>query len=315
MERSFHSRMQVGIVDSKKVKAFLSVIDLGSLTKAAEALNYTQSGMTHMMNSLEKELGVTLLRRGRNGVELTAAAEQLLPQLSAFAAASDALEEGLSRLAGTKPPCIRIGAYSSMAQHWLPAILRRFRLEYPSAEVTLMMGSISEIYGQLKSGGLDCAFVSYQSGELNDALEWLPLHNDALVAILPPDHPVRSAGFDVRRFEGSDFLMPANGFDQDIAPMLERCGVHPEIRFTNLDDPAVISMVEHGLGLSVLAELVMRGRSDNVLTLPLDPPAYRELGIAFRTESLAQPRFAAFLDHAKASVADFYGAALPAAVH
>ncbi len=307
--------MQVSIVDSKKVKAFLAVKDLGSLTKAAEALNYTQSGMTHMMNALEKELGVTLLRRGRNGVELTGAAEQLLPELSAFAAAADALDDSLARLVGAKSPCIRIGAYSSMAQHWLPEIIRRFRLEIPGAFVTLMMGSLDEIYGRLKSCELDCAFVSYQADELGGALEWLPLHNDALVAILPPEEPVRGACFDVRRFEGSEFLMPANGFDHDIAPMLERCGVYPDIRFTNLDDPAVISMVEHGLGLSVLAELVMRGRSDNVLTLPLDPPAYRELGIAFRTESLAQPCFSAFLENAKSAVEDFYGAALPAAVH
>ena len=193
-----------------------------------------------------------------------------------------------------------------MAQHWLPNILRRFRSEHQGADITMMMGSIDKIYGQLKSGELDCAFVSCQPSEITDALEWIPLHNDELVAILPPDYPTQGDRFAVRGFEDCDFLMPANGFELDIAPMLEQNGIRPGIRFTNLDDPAIISLVEHGLGLSVLAELVMRGRTDNIRTLPLDPPAYRELGIAFRSESLSQPLFCAFLEHAKSAVAEFY---------
>ena len=109
MVRDFCAASQEDIVDSKKVKAFLAAKNLGSLTRAAEALNYTQSGMTHMMNALEKDLGVTLLHRGRNGVSLTDEAHSLLPHLTAFAAAADALEAELERLRSAKPLCIRIG--------------------------------------------------------------------------------------------------------------------------------------------------------------------------------------------------------------
>lgn len=293
-------------MDSKKLKAFLTVKDLGSLTKAADALNYTQSGMTHMMNALEKELGVTLLRRGRNGVALTAAARRLLPQFEDFVSAADALDGALEQLLEPKTPGIRVGAYSSMAQHWLPEIIRRFRLQYPDADVSVQMGAIRDIYDQLKDGALDCAFVSYQEREITDALEWVPLHNDELVAILPEDYPVNGALFGVHGFEDKEFLMPSDGFELDIDPMFEANGVHPGIRFTNLDDPAIISMVEHGLGLSVLTELVMRGRKDRVLALPLTPPAYRELGIVLRAERLSQHLVSVFLADAKRAVMDFY---------
>ena len=67
-------------MDSKKLAAFLTVAQVGNLTRAAQKMNYTQSGMTHMMNALEKELGVALLRRGRNGVTLTPEARNLLPK-------------------------------------------------------------------------------------------------------------------------------------------------------------------------------------------------------------------------------------------
>ena len=72
--------------------------------------------------------------------------------------------------------------------------------------------------------------------------------------------------------------MPANGFDMDISPVFS-AGIQPRISYTNLDDPAIVSMVEHGLGVSILSRLVMENMSKNVASIPLSPPAFRKLGI------------------------------------
>ena len=295
-------------VDSKKFSAFLTVQNLGNLTKAAESLNYTQSGMTHMMNALEKELGVTLLRRGRNGVSLTPDGARLLPKITAFVEAAAALETELDELKGSRSAHIRVGAYSSMAQHWLPEIVRRFRQEVPDTSVELRMASMEENYAMLHAGELDCAFVSYQSGEFTGDLAWIPLHNDELVAVLPENYPIRGALFSVSDFSGQEFLMPSSGFDRDIRPVFTRNHVRPKVRVTDLDDPAIISMVEHGLGLSLLSELVMRGRHDRVLALPLTPPAYRELGIALPVGSESREPLGRFIRHARVTVMDLYRA-------
>ena len=66
-------------MESKKLEALLMAVDLGSFTKAAEVMGYTQSGLTHMMNSLEREVGFTLLERGRGGVRLTKDGERVAP--------------------------------------------------------------------------------------------------------------------------------------------------------------------------------------------------------------------------------------------
>ena len=293
-------------MDSKKISAFLTVNRLGSLTGAAEVLNYTQSGMTHMMNALEKELGVTLLQRGRNGVSLTPAAQQLLPRMEALVEAADTLERELSELKGSRSPRIRIGAYTSMAQHWLPEIVRRFLLDFPTADVAIRMEGLTDLYSLLKNGELDCIFVSHHPEFLTADEEWLPLRNDELVAVLPEDYPVKGGLFNVRGFEGKEFLMPASDFALDIDPVLSAGGVHPNILRTNLDDPAILSMVEHGLGLSVLSELVMRGRQDKVLALPLTPPAYRELGIAFRAGGPQDRLIERFVACARESVMELY---------
>lgn len=71
-------------MESKKLEALLMAVDLGSFTKAAEVLGYTQSGLTHMMNSLEKEVGFTLLERGRSGVRLTEEGERIAPAVREF---------------------------------------------------------------------------------------------------------------------------------------------------------------------------------------------------------------------------------------
>lgn len=293
-------------MDSKKLAAFLAVQRIGNLTKAAESLNYTQSGMTHMMNALEKELGITLLRRGRNGVSLTPEGIRLLPKIQRLVDASIDLNNELNAIKEQHISHIRVGAYSSMAQHWLPEIVRRFRLELPNVVVDLQMVAMAEIYALLHAGELDCAFVSYQANEFSGGLEWIPLHNDELVAILPGDYPKPEASFPVTTFEGQEFLMPANGFDRDITPVFTRSRVQPKIQFTNLDDPAIISMVEHGLGLSILSELVMRNREDNVLAVHLSPPSFRELGIAKPIGKDCSEILSRFLYHARTTVTEIY---------
>ena len=295
-------------MDSKKLAAFLTVCREGSLTKAAETLNYTQSGMTHMMNALEKELGVTLLQRGRNGIALTSAGKRLRPAVESFVVAAEALETELSGLKGRGVERIRVGAYTSMAQHWLPEIINRFKQEMPGVGVDVQEMTIEDSYTLVKSGALDCAFVSRRPEEFTEALDWIPLHNDELVAILPEDYPVRGALVSVEEFDGQEFFVPAAGFVRELEPVFSGRQMQSGFRNTELDDPVIISMVEHGLGLSILSELVMRGRKDRVQALPLTPPAYRELGVVLQRRSNEQEPLRSFLAHACRTVMELYRA-------
>lgn len=292
-------------MDNRKIRAFLTCVDLGSLTKAAEELRYTQSGLTHMMNAFEKELGIKLLRRGHGGVELTPTGEHLLPWLRAIDSRYAALERELRRLSGASAQLLRVGAFSSMAQHWLPAMVQNFKRELPEAEVLVQMCTIYEVYELVAKGEVDCALVGRQDSMLGD-LEWIPLRNDELVAVLPGDYRNKGMLFDVRGFEGQNFLMPSNGFELDILPVFEASGVNPRISYTNMDDPAIISMVEHKLGISILSDLVMWGRRENVVSLPLKPPSYRELGLLLPREKQEEPLAKRFVACAQATVRQLY---------
>lgn len=263
-------------MESKKCRALLAAVEAGSLTAAAAELGYTQAGLTNMMNSLEAELGVSLLVRRKTGVSLTADGQRLLPELRSFAEAAEALERGAKALRERGASTLRVGAYSSVARHWLPPILESFRRELPEVEVSVTMGGNQDLHQLVRGGELDCAFVS-AIPSLRQGMDWLALRRDALLAVLPAEAGA-GASYPVERFEGANFLMPSLGFDLDILPVFEGRAT-PRLRYTNLDDAAIVSMVEHGLGVTILSELVMRSMNAQVRQLPLEPEAWREIGI------------------------------------
>ncbi len=149
-----------------------------------------------------------------------------------------------------------MAAYESIARHWLPEVIQQFRREHPDVTVDIQMGSVEEVYRWVTEDRVDMCFASRQE---SPALEWTFLRDDELLAILPPDYDSAEDTFPIQFFTGQEFLMPSMGFDKDILRVLNEHGVTPLIRTTQVSDSAVISMVEHGLGVSVLSRLVLRG--------------------------------------------------------
>ena len=282
-------------MDTKKLEALAMAVRMGSFTRAAEALGYTQSGLTHMMNSLEKDIGFALLVRDRTGIRLTAAGERVFPMIQDVLRSGEILEQEIRRINIRREETIRVAAYASIAMHWLPEIIQQFRDNHPDVTVDIQMGSVEEVYRWVREDKVDMCFASRQEG-MN--LEWTHLRDDPLLVILPPDYDLRGRdSLHIRCLQGMDFLMPSLGFHLDIMRALG--DVQPNIRETQVSDSVIISMVEHGLGVSVLSELVLKGRRDNVVAVPMDPPAVRELGIAVRSKKELRPMARRFITEAR----------------
>ncbi|MDO5444754.1 MAG: LysR family transcriptional regulator [Eubacteriales bacterium] len=271
-------------MDTKKIKALLKAIDLGSLSSAAEDLGYTQSGLTHMMNSLEDEFGISLLIRNKSGVHLSPPGQKLLQDMKALVDASNKLEHDIDAIKEHSFSTLKIGAYSSVARTWLPSILESYKLVNPETEFLLSMQDIRTLYEAVKNEELDCAVVSYQE-ELMSGLSWTPLRDDELVAILPGKYSVEEGSFPIDYFSGMDFLMPSDGFEMDILPIFGKISskLLPNFRYTNMDDAAIVSMVTHGLGVSILSRLIMQSVKEEIAVVSLTPKAYRKLGIIVKS--------------------------------
>ena len=290
-------------MESKKLEALLMAVDLGSFTKAAEVLGYTQSGLTHMMNSLEKEVGFTLLERGRSGVRLTEEGERIAPAVREFLQANARLDSVIEQVASSRTEIIRVSAYASIAMHWLPGIIQRFREECPDVDVDIRMADHVDVpYELLAQGKMDAILVSPQD---EGQYEWVHLADDPMFAVLPKDFDTQGmTAFPLAAFEARDFIMPSQGFDKDIMRIFNRIGVNPHILPTWVDDPTVISMVSHGLGVSMMTELTVRGRTDGVKLLPVEPASSRELGLAVRSLDAASDGLRHFIDCTKRVVAE-----------
>ena len=266
-----------------KYKVLLTAVDMGTLSGAAAKLGYTQSGLSHMMNALEDEFGFSIIQRGHYGIKLTPAGERIISKVRQIVMCEESLENEIEMVKSYGDNALRIGAFSSMAGTWLPVIMERFNQEFPDVVVQIQMGTVDELYGGLDDGKYDFCFGT-KNNRYN--FKWYPLDNDRFYAILPKDYPEDNDVFRITHFNGTKFLMPGLGFDDDISAVFSQYNVRPFVTPTYVDDPAIISMVEHGLGISMLSELIIAGRGEGIKALPIVPEVSRTLALAVKHDKV-----------------------------
>ncbi|WP_019911190.1 LysR family transcriptional regulator [Paenibacillus sp. HW567] len=278
-----------------KYEVFLKVVELGSLTKAAEVLGFTQSGISHTISSLEMEFGFSLLIRNRSGVKLTVNGEQVVQPIREIIKWNEQLKQQVADIHGLETGTITIGTFTSVSVHWLPGMIKEFRKEYPYIEFKLMEGGYLEIEQWIEAGVIDCGFISLPTRE---KFEVFPLKQDRMLAILSKEHPLSRAPFmPLAQIAYEDFIIPKAGSDYDVRRVLEKAGIKPNIKFSAGDDYAIIAMVENGLGISILPELVIQRQKHNVAMLELEERSFRSLGIAVHSMKYASPATKRFLKH------------------
>ena len=282
----------------QKYLAFVKTVEYGSFTKAAEMLHYSQSGISRMIADLEKEWGMALLERGKNGVKPTSDGLTLLPYAQNLCAAFDKLQMQADALGGVQSGLIRIGTFSSVATHWLPNIIKEFQKDYPNIDYELLLGDYTEIEEWSHTGRVDCCFLRLPT---HPEFETIFLEEDKLMAILPENHPLRDCDkFPVTALCDEPFMLLEKGAKAEISEIFERNGLTPNVKFTTWDDYAVMSMVESGLGIAILPQLILKRVPYKIIAKELDVPAYRHIGLALRdskTASLAVKRFLTYLPY------------------
>ena len=282
----------------QKYMAFVKAAEFGSFTKAAEALDYTQSGISRMINDLETEWGVFLFERGRAGISLTSDGLKLLPQLRRICNEHEILMTQIEDLHDMQSGMIRIGTFSSVATHWLPNIIRIFKKDYPKIDFELLLGDYTEIESWILNGRVDFGFVRLPS---KTELETTFLEQDRLLVVIPQNHPLANCEkFPINDLLNSPFMLLEKGAKAEISEIFEKHHISPQVKFTTWDDYAIMSMVENGLGISILPELILQRIPHKIIAKELEVPAFRSIGIAMREQkslSLASKRFLEYLSY------------------
>lgn len=278
-----------------KYETLMAVVEYGSLTRAAQSLGCTQSAVSHSIESLEQELGFALLKRGRAGVRLTSEGDRLIGAVRNLLNSAEQLAQTAASIRGLESGTVRIGSFTSVAVHWLPPVLKEFQKDYPRVEFKLLNGDYHDVEQWLMEGSIDIGFVNVPS---TVDCECIPLMEDRLLAILPRHSRFESyPRFPLVECETEPFISLLESSDHDARRALEAAGVKPNVRFYTKDDYAIIAMVEQGLGISIMPELLLKGRHDDIQMLPLVPEARRTIGIAIAAGDKAGPATRRFADY------------------
>ena len=280
-----------------KYQIFLKVVSCGSFSKAAEALSFTQYGISHAINSLENELGVMLLSRNRGGVVLTADGRAVLPKIEKLCAAHHSLMQTVEGLKDMDSGLVKIATFSSVSAQWLPGILKSFGEIYPNIEFDVIT---SDFYEQVEEwilkGTVDCGFLRLPSVK---RLHTYALHQDVLQIILPCDHPLAGRDpFPTEALATEPFIQLEEGEDYEIRAAFDEMGVRPHVKYTAREDRTILAMVSKGLGISLLPELMVRHSPYPVTACRPPMTFYRNIGIAVKDEkalSASTQRFVSYV--------------------
>ena len=268
-------------MDQNKCVALLTAIDLGNLTRAAEQLGYTQSGLSYVIKTLETELGF----------------QRILPLLRDLDRKSRQLEQEAADIRGLAVGTVSLATFPSISRFWLPEILRDFAQHYPGITVSIRESGQEELDEWLREGSVDLAFCSYHENSQN---HWIPFLEDEIWAVVPDGHPLAGCEeLSLAQLASEPFILEDRAYDYDISRVIQEAGVHPNVRWTSKDELAILAMVRLELGVSVMPALYLHEDHPGVTVRPLVPRAHRQLGASLPDLDSLSPAARRFLVRAK----------------
>ena len=267
-------------MDIRKYESLLKINELGSLTGAANAMHYTQPGVSYMLSEIEREWGTVLFSRGKTGVSPTKEGMRLMPFIRDICEANKRLMDELDALRGIESGSVTIGTFTSISVHILPSVLKKYQTEHPNIEIKLLHGNYGEIEEWIRDGIADIGFMEHPTGT---GIQTIPFGQDRLVAILPLGHEL--AGYEkfptIHLIE-QPYIGMENGVDGKIAEVLQRNGTPLNVKLRVKDDFETLAMVESGLGISILPELLLYRTHFQIAVRELDYPLTRKICVALQ---------------------------------
>lgn len=264
-----------------RYEVFRTVVEEGSLSKAAEIIGLTQSAVSHAIASLESDFGVTLLSRGRNGIKLTSNGKRVLHYIREVLHSNERLLQEVSKINGLEVGTVRVGTLPSISIHWMPQMIKYFNDQFPNVKIELYEGDYDSIENWLLDGTIELGFLSGSSAK---SIEIIPLAKDRLYCIVPKSHQFsKRTKLELTDLEGERFIMPKSSIDRDVRTLLKNKNIKPIILYEISEDQAIMAMVQHEIGISVLPKMTMSYIPEEVVLIPLNENYYRQIGIASKS--------------------------------
>lgn len=285
-----------------QLKALAAVADCGNFGEAAWQLGLTQPTVSHAIATLEDELGVILLFRGRHGAHLTPAGAAVLQPVREILRLLDVVHQEASLHRGLDGGQVRIATFRSAAANLLPEIVAQFQTDCPAIEV-----SITEFYDytyveqQVRDGKADIGVTFLPTAE--DFEAW-PLMRDPYLVLVPPDFQAEASQPDPSTAVTWNQLTtwPLILYPEDnscfvqVQSYFQAAGHRLEPRYQFRETTTIVSMVAQGLGVAIVPALSAKSIPTGVQRRELPTPLERQVGVILLAGALHPPAVFAFLN-------------------
>ncbi len=265
-----------------QLRAFVEVIERGSVTAAAKELNLTQPAVTHQVQELERRFDVALVERIGKKTFLTEAGEKLLEHARHLLDEDARTRLAMRRFADGWLERVRIGTSATVLMYALPPILRQLKTDHPQLEINLKAGLTATTLQMLKANALDLGLCALPVDD--PAFETTELLEDELVAILPEGTGEVPKKVTPQFLAGCPLILgnESSALRRDTMAWLASAGVPPKpvMEFDNVE--AIKSLVAVGLGCSIVPSLALgEGHvpSGHIRVVPLNPRLSRRVGL------------------------------------
>jgi DNA-binding transcriptional LysR family regulator len=265
----------------------------GTFSNAALVLDTSQAAVSRAIASLEEELGVPLLKRGRFGAKLTQVGERVLFHAHKILELRERIDYEVNLEKGLYAGRLRIGSFRSAATHLLPPIIARFRGQFPRVEVSLSELDPAGVEQALREGQVDIGLVPLPRSEEFEVLE---VARDEYVALLPKTHQPLPHHLTWHDLTAYDFVLYNYAECTNVVrEHWSRWGQKLKVAYVIKEDSTIVSMVAQGLGAAILPRLAALPIPEGVQVRSLPEPLERVIGVATLAQTPHAPSVSVFI--------------------
>ncbi len=282
-------------METKKLSLLLCAAGMGSLKKAAEKFNYTQSGIIYLINSLEKELGLRILHRTVEGITFTPEGKILEPYIRNIVRCEEELIDKLREINDGTTEKLRIASWPIYAGYYLPVAIRNYVKDHPKNSINVRVGMMPEFEKLLKEDEVDLIIGSPTNMRKT---RWIHLMDYEVYVAVPASAPFyddQSVSFeDIKGYPliFSDY----NNISEIIVQQFDLDYVN-KLEVSSCDGLSLLRMVAEGLGIAFLSEMYLSECPDSVRMLPMEPPVMRKIGITINEKKAEDPLIKSFIPY------------------
>ncbi len=281
-----------GILATRRLEAFLAVLEYGGFSRAAERLGVAQPTVSQLVRSLEQSVGTELLVRSRGNVRPTPAGTALRPHAVELLAAAERAAEAVRTADRDARRHLRVAAGEALATHVLPPAVARLRQRLPGLLATFVVGDEARVVEALRTGEVDAALLTDRT-EATDLTQHRYADGRLVLVASPDDELAQRRSVVPADLEHSTLVVRDLGTinRRELEQMLRRSDVEPRNRLVASSLEAVKRCVEAGLGVTLVPSIaVERELADGTLVeLPLEETEGFDYGFVLCTRAGERP--------------------------